>query len=1545
MKRTNQAKLTRQLARSLLFKVIFLMPKRRLIIIFFLLITAAIGWYWQDNIASSLVQNSCKIYCRLFLNSTLSYKGIKVEDGNWVFDHPALTSVKSLEKGGFSLQAEKVSMRANVLFSARKLGVLAFFTDLKVDVGDGAKELKKLLKRLNFGTSSSLFHVNANVSIPNGQMFFHPKNGKPVPPFQFQVESTSSLTSLQVWLKSRILASLEIALTFSENTHLQTPSFLLECNFKETPLSSLGDILEAISPDSLPCEILRGSIDGTMKARFAKDSSPVAEGKLFAKDLLISYPLYGALAEIPGLSIDNFILDVLAEKPLTTLNADLDILLGTITLNGNAVKKEAEENLLQIKNIKTALKVRGGILQKSIAYGDIAGVKGNIQLDGTGTGPSASFNFEGALKGLLPYLPNENRRAIAQNFGGDQIMLFGKVNKHDAEFRVNGEVLLSSECGEGVKIPFGVHINLNTEKEEGVSKSPFDGWFKIDHLVLRKYLSPLMFTRDELFLSGIGEVQGTFNEKGCDVKYDARDMVLENQYLTCELKSISGEEPTSPTRFKGTFSLDFETGRTNAGYAIINGTYFEKATGLLFTDIYALLKVTDGHAHLSNVEACCNGIFFSDGALHADWSKPGDGVFAFDISAKTMQGKLSQVQDIFLHFPKPLFLSKIPLEGNVDFSPKGGYLKMRFWKEDYDFEALCEGAITDGFLTSKVADIALQEVSMNFQYDHLANTLDFTDLQGTLLVGAKDQMEEYAIGSEQLYFSDFENNVMEFDVWVGNKDRNILRAVGSTKQVLSQDGSYIEVSLDKSLSHFGKAYPTDFSLSMTDLCQLKDFHLEFDFKLHSLLKDLQRLGRTGLFYLPKSIMKTFNDLPYAQGGFKAVLDYSDKDDLFLYYIAGERLRILSHECDQFILTGKKKGNLWSVGQLQLDEISLALDVQRKDDTLDIQFLGGRFGNTLLFGMEGRYDLKKMVVDAKVNLLEVDLKEFGKEKVQSLEGKFHAVGDIQIKVDPTLPKGLSVEVHGKGSLKGARIKDFALNDISDISFQYDLESGVNIKNMATSIHSIVDGARLIDLHLQRIKGDLPRDTFIVEGLSFNLPSSQLPWLVNTFKQKFPSLLPSFAENQLKHLKQSGNVEGEVFLTYSALGPSMRVSLKDDIYRFLDKEYPLKDFAFEYTPSAIKASTLYTIGKEVVQLSMHSAFKNLESGQLTLQPLKVEGAYPDSLALKWKVDPNHGYYIEEIRGKLHGICCNLAQNFQKPLEDNSLKMIGHVELDFTKAKNLFEPSIAEALTNYGIGKGYSLEGELNIDKDDTKEWADRLTFQGTLFGSEFTFLGYTFSHFFADLDHSSDLTTLKRLQLIDPSLTVALPTLAFASKAKGVMVPSLEVTNFRPALLRKISGKTPYQSRSLVVERMDIHDLTGILGERKSFSGKGSLSFSNPPKMGLKHTIFAIPAEILTRIGLDLDVLTPVCGNIDFFIEDEKVVLKRFKDMYSKKKVSKFALRNGAGPSYLDFDGNLNLAVKMKQYNLIFKLAELFTVSVQGTIWKPTYSLRKIDSKGG
>ena len=152
-----------------------------------------------------------------------------------------------------------------------------------------------------------------------------------------------------------------------------------------------------------------------------------------------------------------------------------------------------------------------------------------------------------------------------------------------------------------------------------------------------------------------------------------------------------------------------------------------------------------------------------------------------------------------------------------------------------------------------------------------------------------------------------------------------------------------------------------------------------------------------------------------------------------------------------------------------------------------------------------------------------------------------------------------------------------------------------------------------------------------------------------------------------------------------------------------------------------------------------------------------------------------------------------------------------------------------------------------------------------------------------------------------------------------------------------GKEPAEIEPLVVRNLDINNLSGNLHDSDSFTGKGNLNFINSFKR--EHTVFDIPADFLGRIfGLDLELLIPVIGEIDFEIEEGKAVLTDLKESFSQNRRSKFFLFEKNEAPYMDFDGNLNVNIKMKQF-VLFKITEHFIIKINGSLMNPTFSLKR------
>ncbi len=179
------------------------------------------------------------------------------------------------------------------------------------------------------------------------------------------------------------------------------------------------------------------------------------------------------------------------------------------------------------------------------------------------------------------------------------------------------------------------------------------------------------------------------------------------------------------------------------------------------------------------------------------------------------------------------------------------------------------------------------------------------------------------------------------------------------------------------------------------------------------------------------------------------------------------------------------------------------------------------------------------------------------------------------------------------------------------------------------------------------------------------------------------------------------------------------------------------------------------------------------------------------------------------------------------------------------------------------------------------------------------------------------------------------------------PSFNYQKFEAFPLRKAGtyflsegGNYP----SLLVKRLEIQDFVGCLDDSSTWQGEGHLHFLNPSRKNLSHPLLAIPAEIILRLGLDPQVLNPITGMIFFKLRGERFYLTRFKDVYSEGRGSKFYLAQHPSDSWIDLDGNLLIHVRMRHYNLFFKLAELFTVSIQGDLKHPVYTLTKQTNKG-
>lgn len=233
-----------------------------------------------------------------------------------------------------------------------------------------------------------------------------------------------------------------------------------------------------------------------------------------------------------------------------------------------------------------------------------------------------------------------------------------------------------------------------------------------------------------------------------------------------------------------------------------------------------------------------------------------------------------------------------------------------------------------------------------------------------------------------------------------------------------------------------------------------------------------------------------------------------------------------------------------------------------------------------------------------------------------------------------------------------------------------------------------------------------------------------------------------------------------------------------------------------------------------------------------------------------------------------------------------------------------------------------------------WND-FTFQGELRGSEIRLKNYLFNEVHAGVHLSPDFVLFKNMTLADPAGTCSIKQMECRRGNNwSVNIPLLKLQNFRPSKMRKI-GSESKELKPFVIRNLIFSDVHAELGNQLQLSGRGSLNFTNIFRK--EASFFEVPMTVLKNLGLDLELFTPVSGEVECFLKGNKMFLSNLKNTFSEGKRSQFYLASDLEPSFIDLDGNVHINVRMKQ-DAVLKIGEPFALTIRGTLEKMSYGLR-------
>ncbi len=443
-------------------------------------------------------------------------------------------------------------------------------------------------------------------------------------------------------------------------------------------------------------------------------------------------------------------------------------------------------------------------------------------------------------------------------------------------------------------------------------------------------------------------------------------------------------------------------------------------------------------------------------------------------------------------------------------------------------------------------------------------------------------------------------------------------------------------------------------------------------------------------------------------------------------------------------------------------------------------------------------------------------------------------------------------------------------------------------------------------------DVPRCHWLLQHCRFHLP----PRFLDLFQE-----LPSF----LRKFNPEEGIDFCADLDCPSDFSSLSFSVKEVSVPTLGTSLPIRNLSFSLNVGEVETHFDTEHQGYPVKISALASFDEVVSGRLTLEDgdgSRDVGERP--LSIDWSYSAPSGLAVREVVGQFGGVDASFHAL------DAGLTLIGSARIDFGRLNQIIPPSVAQVFTDLSMGKGYELKGKLFLEQG--------VSFSGLFTGKQIDLFGYQLRTLLSQFEFSPEKVRLYDLKISDSACILTIDELVAAANGDApwtISIPHLTILELRPSLLQ-IPNRQPQPAGPLVVRELRIDDFKGLLEESKTYTAKGNLSFINSFRR--EHTVFDIPSDLLGRIvGLDLELLTPACGGIDYELKDGLFTLTSLYGSFSEGRRSEFFLVSDPAPT-MDLDGNLHILVSMKQF-VLFKLTESFQILIDGKLDDPQFHLQK------
>lgn len=1230
----------------------------------------------------------------------------------------------------------------------------------------------------------------------------------------------------------------------------------------------------------------------------------------------------------------SFDMDLSKENPWATASADITVEGGRAKLWG------MNADFWQVTDLSTNFIVNHGVVAKTLVLANIAGLKSTLDCDFAMPQEVVRIHSAGTIQDLAVLLPPRLRQGLQRSIGMDPVVVEASVVRKDDAFALAGVIEVARGFSKD-RITFGSDIDSSLTSGFGdpTTQAGFikNGWFHGAALDLQKYASPFLFKDTKTQLTGTIDVQGTFDRNGILIEFNGNDVVLDNPSFKVTLPFVASPENRTAFHY-----FDFRRGAHFGYIPLVGGMYTHKASNVVFSDVSGEIHIEGQEIHITEMKTFADDIAFS-GKIDIDCRSREEGAFTVLCSDIRYTGALPQFQKFAAKLLSATWIDKIPVQGAIHDGGRAGRVRFCCRPTDSQVEVIFGGRV-EGASYSADKGCLFKDGSLSFSYDHNKGLLFFEDGKATLCA---DDDHSYDIALDSLAFHDLATYQGAFNVALRDSAGEICRLQGTT----SSHNAAVEVDCDVTTSHLLGAPFSRALMAFSSSWEPLKGHVQASIPGVLAVGRIVPLVKACNASIPSHMWTALQSrVDVADVAFD--IAYFGKGEEAVAQASSSSVTVDGTSMGSASLKVKQQGDMWLVEQCRLGEATFAADLQKLPDRWKINFLGCDCGQKGFVGMEGMWHPKDHVLSLQVNLLEASLPDLMAYSPWTtclqqipLHGKVRGTGSLTVNAnDGFVVGGASLTL----ATRNLAVANVPLKDVSGVHLTYDA-GNIALDNVATATKS--DDACKVSV--ARVSYDAKVQETHVQRLQFATTKESVDAMARAFQKMVPEAFDEAILAKLQGLSKEGLWQGTLEAELSPAFWSAQLHLLDDVYVYDGAPYDLKDCFVALDPFRIKVVTQYHYKTSwygvMAQVSLaegdsghEGVFKVLDLPAGFTAPTMTawqekEDAKLDTLTVSWRND-DLGPHVDKAKGTFSGFTVDVAPVPDQGPSPTELVLQGQLNVDVSLAAAVLPDEFLEMSRVMQLKDGYTLQGTLQLSRNHFPD----VRFEGKLFGKDFGVGGATVESLEGTVFCSPQEIRVTDLVVMDPALEVHVDSFATVKDSQGKWVfscPKVLAKNVRPGLFRKGQNRTTNPSKALVLRTLELHDVAGVLNDPKTLVGRGHVDFVNPSRRTGQSSLFAIPSDIIARLGLDLDVLNPVVGTILYNIHDGKVWLDEFRDIYSEGRMSRFYLPNTHIASYVDFDGTLNVRVKMKQYNLMFKLAELFTVSIQGDIKNPKFSIHK------